>query len=1050
MIINLLLACFLQLFGSIPNDRAAVPDEIENPRITSINKLPPRTSIWANPDLTTARNSTYDSSPWVKSLNGKWYFHWSPDPQSRPVHFYQPTFQYQQWQQIDVPSTMERQGYGTAHYTNATYPFKQNPPYVMGRPSKKYTTYRQRNPVGSYCRTFTVPDDWRDKQIILHLAGASSAIFVWLNGQRVGYSQDSRLPAEFLLNNYLKKGENYLAIEVYKYCDGSYLEDQDFWRLSGLFRDIYLCAKPRTALWDVYVQPLVDIASQKAAVRLHYTPVHRSESLSPSLRLRLSVFSPDHRQLASHTYPLPAFTPGIGVETSLPQLSLPNVELWTDDRPVCYNAEIELLRGDTPIESYHIPLAFRTLEVKGNTLYLNGRKTKIRGVNRHEFSPAQGYVLSKAEMERDLQLMKRAHINFVRTSHYPNDPRWYTLCDQYGMMVMDEANIESHGLSYHRCVLPGNDPIWSAACVDRMHRMIIRDRQHPSVMMWSFGNEAGYGNTFLAMRKKTKVSDPENRIIHYADMNLPADIDSQTYPTIAWLKRHLRGKAKRDKAHGAYPSSKPFVMNEYAHAMGNSLGNLADYWRLIYANDMLVGGFVWDWVDQALWKDPDNPQSGYMYGGDFGDYPNDANMLINGVVAADRTPHPHYYELQKVYQPVRFTLQRGKPFAVTIVNLTAATPLSTFAAEYEWIENGKVTTSDTLPAPNIAPGDTGTLLLPATLQPSPQKEQVLTLRLRLKEDTFWGNEGEVFAWEQWVVNEQLPQESTINGKNTTLRFTSRKGKWQFDSNDAQVTFNAQTGMLLSYVYKGTPYLTAPVRFNFWRALTDNDHGWHVYRSLGTWKMEGERFIVKDVSCTHTAKGYLIKAEYEFQRTGTQTIVEQTLSPQGNLHYRVSWHIPKSAANVPRLGLQFEINHAFQTIQWYGRGPHENYLDRKTGAALGIYSSSLYDWITPYVRPQENANRCDIRWITFTEQNEGLRFTALNHPFACSAWPYTQETLAKAHHDFELMQQLHSHTVVNIDCAQMGVGGDNSWGHPVMSKYQLSPGDYSYQFSISAF
>jgi beta-galactosidase len=588
---------------------AQIPTEIEDVSVFGINKLPARTTVWPSADIEKAQRSDYDNNEWVKSLNGNWSFHWVPEPSKRPVDFYKTDFDISGWKTIPVPSTMERQGYGTPIYTNSVYPFAVNPPKVMDEPDKSFTTYTERNPVGSFRREFEVPADWKGKQILLHFAGVSSAMFVWVNGQKVGYSEDSRLPADFDITNYLLPNKkNTLAVEVYKYSDGSYLEDQDYWRLSGIYRDVFLRAVPKITLWDVYAQPDVDLKTENGKVSLWVSPANFTKKAAKNLSVTLSVKSPSGEFLfGEKELKLPVLKNGFAPEMALQTIDLGKVQLWYSENPVQYKVLVELKQKGKVIEAYELSVAFRKTEVKGNAILFNGKPLKIRGVNRHEFSPDQGWHISAEEIEKDIQLMKQANINFVRNAHYPADPRWYTLCDRYGMMVMDEANVESHGLSYHKRILPGDQPDWTTVCLDRMKRMVIRNRQFPSVVMWSLGNEAGYGNAFMEMYKLTKAIDPEKRLVQYADMNLAADMDSQTYPSLFWLLEHVQNKATRkgeqgqssnEEQHGKYPSGKPFVMNEYAHAMGNSLGNFQDYWDVIYAYPQLAGGFVWYWVNQ--------------------------------------------------------------------------------------------------------------------------------------------------------------------------------------------------------------------------------------------------------------------------------------------------------------------------------------------------------------------------------------------------------------------------------------------------------------------
>lgn len=1051
------LFLILFVFGNL-SLFAQTPAEIENPQIIGIHKLPPRTAIWPEPTLSAAARSDYEHSSWVKSLNGTWKFHWSPDPASRPVDFYKTDFSYADWGTIQVPSTIERQGYGVPVYTNSVYPFKANPPFVMDEPDPRFTTYKQRNPVGSYIRTFTVPAEWNDKQIILHLAGASSAAFVWVNGEKVGYSQDSRLPAEFLLNDYLKEGENLLAIETYKYSDGSYLEDQDYWRFSGIYRDVFLRAVPKTSLWDIYAEPKLQLEELKGAICMHYTSVNFTSANGKGYKLQVKLTDQQGNIIVKpQIYSLADFQPGFGEDRTLAEIKIDKVQLWDDEHPTRYTVWAELKRGDRTVEAYKLPVAFRQITKEGNHLLLNGKKFKIRGVNRHEFSPNQGWTITREEMIEDLKLMKQANVNFVRTAHYPNDPRWYELCDRFGMMVLDEANVESHGLSYNSHVLPADLPEWSAACVDRMERMVVRDRQYPCVIMWSLGNEAGYGTTFPEMYKATHQKDPENRIVQYADMNIAVDIDSQTYPTIDWLKLHLQGKAVRkgergestnEAQHGIYPSGRPFLLNEYAHAMGNSLGNLQDYWNLFYDNDMLVGGFIWDWVDQALWKDCHNPSKGFLYGGDFGDYPNDKNFCINGLIGADRVPHPHYYELQKVYQPVAFRLISSSPLHIEVENRSQSTHLSAYDWTYVLTENGDTVKTGQLTPLDIAPYSKGSLILPAEWQTSLSKDCFLTLKLSLKENRDWAGKGFVVAWEQFALSEKMPgYDSLPFDKGTSLCAKQNNETYLITGQDFSVSFDRKTGLLSSYVQNGTEWIKTPMRFNFWRALTDNDRGWKMERKMGIWKQEAENYELLDLQLCQIKDGVVqIKGQYRFCQTRTLACICYSIYGDGTILLENSFDIPQDAPNIPQIGFQFEIDSLLSNVSWYGRGPQENYIDRKQGAPVAVYHSTVKDWFTPYVRPQDNANHCDLRWVSFSNgQEEGICFTAVDEAFQCSAYPYTQQMLDQSEHGFELKP--HINTTVNINCARMGVGGDNSWGLPVLESYQLKPKLYKHSFII---
>lgn len=1045
----LLLACILGPF----NLKGQVPDEIQDPMIIGINKLPARTAFWPAESIEDARRTTYENSTWVKSLNGDWKFHWSPDPHVRPVDFYRLDFNSTEWATIPVPSIVERQGYGVPLYVNVRYPFKVNPPRVMDEPDSRFTSYSQRNPVSSYLKTFSVPDDWSDKQIIIHFAGISSAAFVWVNGQKVGYTQGSRLPSEFDITSYLVEGENVIAAEVYKYCDGSYLEDQDFWRLSGIFRDVFLRAVPKSTLWDVYAEPEVDIKSKQGKITVHYEAANFTKSKSNSHSIDVSVWSPANELLTKKEYKIQDIEKGFNKAVSLPEITLGNVELWWPDRPKQYTVQVVLKNKEKVIEAYRLPVGFRKSEVVGELLLFNGKPLKIRGVNRHEFSPDQGYVVSEQQMIKELELMKKANINFVRTSHYPNDPRWYKLCDKHGMMVMDEANVETHGLSYHKRILPGDKPEWTYGCTERMKRMVRRDRQHPSVIMWSFGNEAGFGSAFEEMRKITHENDPEHRLIQYADMNLVADFDSQTYPTIEWIDEHLQGKAIRkgehgetsfEHQHGKYPSGRPFVMNEYSHAMGNSLGNFSDYWEQIYANDMLAGGFVWDWIDQALYKNHLQPQDGWAYGGDFGDYPNNSNFNITGLIGADLIPHPHYYELQKVYQPVYIKLVKSEPLTIEVINHNLRANANEYDFGYKVIENGKLTRQSKLAEVNCDAGKSVQIVID-DLNIDDAHETFATFYFTLKEDCIWAKKGGVVAWEQFKLADGMKtQQEAFEGH---VMVTENNDEYLISGQAFKAILSKSTGMISGAQYHGEEVILNGVQFNFWRALTDNDEGWKVDDKMGIWQAEGQNYSLKSIKIDSLENLVSIESRLVFNGTQTQATIKHTFYPGGQIDFDVEINIPEEAPNIPRLGLQFQLNKNLTEIEWYGRGPHENYIDRKTAAPVGIYKSNINNWITPYVRPQENANRCDVRWVKFARESIGVfEFSAnTENLLSVSAWPYKQEALEKAQHNREIVKG--QNMIVNVDCKQMGVGGDNAWGLPVLDQYQIHPGLYIYGFTF---
>jgi len=1078
-LILLSISCFSQ-----------IPSEIEDVSVFGINKLPARTMVWPSSTLQLAELSTYENNEWINSLNGNWSFYWSPEPSIRPFDFYKMDFDISGWKTIPVPSTMERQGYGTAIYTNSVYPFKVDPPRVMSVPDKNFTTYKERNPVGSFRREFEIPADWKNKQILLHFAGVSSAMFVWVNGQKVGYAEDSRLPADFDITNFVSpKGKNIVAVEVYKYSDGSYLEDQDYWRLSGIYRDVFLRAVPKTTLWDVYAQPDVDLKTKNGKVSLWVSPANFIKKTAKNLSVTLRVKSPSGEFLSGEKeIKLPVVKHGFAPEMVLQTVDIGNVELWYSENPVQYKVLVELKQKGKVIEAYELPVAFRKVEVQGNVILFNGKPLKIRGVNRHEFSPDQGWYITAEEMEKDIQLMKQANINFVRNAHYPADPRWYALCDRYGMMVMDEANVESHGLSYHKRILPGDQPDWTVVCKDRMQRMVVRSRQFPSVTMWSLGNEAGYGNAFMAMNKITKATDPEKRLIQYADMNLAADMDSQTYPSLFWLLEHVQNKATRkgeqgqssnEEQHGKYPSGKPFVMNEYSHAMGNSLGNFQDYWDVIYAYPQLAGGFVWDWVNQSLYKNLPTGKKGHLYGGDFGDRPNDGNFMINGLITSDRTKNPHFEELRKVYQPVAIRLVDNENIEIKNYELTGN--LNNYVISYEVLEDGEPASSGILPAVDVQSLETKRFNFKNQIRFDATKEVFITFKFALREQTLWADKGYTVAWEQFKMTDKRNLAFAMDKSIKTKPFVqSDSAILQLSANNTLLKFNKKTGLLAEYLAEGKNVIKSEMRFNFWRALTDNDKGWKAQDKLKVWKTEAQNYEVRSFNATSLSDNALkIDAHLFFKGTQTTAKLIYTVFPNGTLKMEVEFIIPEKTPAVPRLGLQFELDSAYKHISWYGRGPHENYQDRKTSAPFGIYKSTVDEWVTPYVRPQENANRTELRWLKIGRRDDevkrkdetggvgnggiagvgnsgievdgnvdGFQIIAdSTNTFSASAWPYTQQTLENTTHDYLLVN--HKNTTLNIDCIQMGVGGDNSWGMPVHDRYMIYPGKYRFGFYIKS-
>jgi beta-galactosidase len=1049
----------LNFFFLVAGVSSANLNFVEDHSVIHANQLLPRTAFWPSSSVKNAFLSDYDNNEWILSLNGKWSFFWAPNPDERKKDFYMPQTDVSEAALITVPSTMEMEGYGTPVYSNSTYPFAVNPPKVTDEPDKRFTAFRERNPVGSYRRNFTVPEAWKNRRIIIHFAGVSSAFYLWINGKQAGYSTDSRTPSDFDITPFLNAdGENVLAVEVYKYSAGSYLEDQDYWRLSGIYRDVFLRAVNNTTLWDVYAQPETCLDTKTGRIKIWYTPASFDTKISGKLSLDVQIIHPDGKLILDRQHiRLPDFQGGFGEERSIEPLNAGNIELWYPERPANYQVLVSLRSGNKLLEVYKLPVAFRKAEVKGKVLLFNGKPLKIRGMNRHEFSPDKGWTIDRNSMIRDLELMKQANINFVRNAHYPNDPRWYSLCDRYGMMVMDEANVESHGLSYHKRVLPGDSPEWTAMCVDRMRRMVVRDRQFPSVVMWSLGNEAGYGDAFVEMRKETHVHDPEKRLIQYADMNSVADFDSQTYPTVFWLKDHLQGKASRkgergestnEIQHGKYPSGRPFVMNEYAHIMGNGLGNLQDYWDVIYSDVQLAGGFIWEWVDQTLYKYLPDGRRVFAYGGDFGDYPNDANFCVKGVVNAVRAKYPHFEELKKVYQPVVFKLLKSADIQFEVINYQLAGNLADYDFQYEILIDGESQGLQSLTTLNVKPLSSGRFSFAPGVDFPGGSEVFVNFYLKLKERNLWAGAGHVVSREQFRLQQGATQKPNLHsGQPVVVHETNHS--WTLTSGKTTVIISKKTGLPLSLKTENQHHILNDWEFEFWRAMTDNDYGWKVPALMGVWKTEGRNYRIESRELKAKPDGSVeFINSLLFDATKTRIQLSQTLMPDGEFRFRAQINIPFENPDLPRIGIRMKMNHNFDNIRWYGRGPHESYADRKTSAFVGQYQCHINDWYTAFVKPQENGNRSEIRWIAFADKlkNTMIRFDAnLPDMLSVSAGLYSREQLETTTHYYKLKSK--DSIYLNIDALQMGVGGDNSWGLPVHDKYRLKPGKYNLNFDV---
>ncbi|MGM0619752.1 MAG: glycoside hydrolase family 2 TIM barrel-domain containing protein [Bacteroidota bacterium] len=998
----------------------------ENSTLFEINKEPGHATFVPIDTESSEINLDKAASSFVQLLNGNWKFKWSPKPVDRPMDFYKPDVDVSHWKEIPVPANWQLHGYGKPIYTNITYPFKVDPPKIQ----------HENNPVGSYRRTFTIPEKWDGKEVFIHFEGVKSAFYLWVNGRKVGYSQGSMTPAEFNITDYLQEGENVLAAEVYRWSDGSYLEDQDMWRLSGIYRDVYLMAKPKTTIRDFFITTDLGDNYRHAELNIKADIKNYSAEHKEGLELRATVFEKGNFGDALFILNERVDADASQKITVLLNRTVRNPKLWTAETPNLYTAVFELFdENGEVVEKAGSHFGFREMEIRGGEFFVNGKSILFKGVNRHEHHPDYGRAVTRQSMVEDILLMKQYNVNAVRCSHYPNQPLWYELCDEYGLYVFDEANVESHGISYGKNLLPGSDPNWTDAVVTRAERMVFRSRNHPSIVTWSLGNEAGHGDNFYKMADRIRELDP-TRPIHYRQMNEAADMDSQTYPTPEWIINRAQEKPDR-----------PFLMNEYAHAMGNSVGNLQEYWDAIEKYPALIGGFIWDWVDQGLRHKTENGTGFFAYGGDFGDKPNDDNFCINGLVSPDRVPNPSLYEVKKVYQNISSKFIDAETGEIQVQNKFRFLNTSEFAASWELLEDGKAVESGNIDSPDIEPGETDVVNIPFQTDLKDGNEYFLKVIFSLKNDELWAKTGHIIAWDQFCLQEALFTVSEEMKSGREFEFEKNEEEIIITGNDFQATFDAEKGELKSLKYDGEERLQSPLVPNFWRVPVDNDlgHGFEV--SSGAWKTASEFRRIKKMAAANVNDDSVqvtVTAELPVFANLHKTVY--TVYPSGAIKVDCSMDLLPDVPELPRFGVQFQIPYHFKNMSWYGRGPQETYQDRKSGAAFGIYEGVIKDQAYPYIFPQETGNKTDVRWVSFTnDSGKGIKISGLPQ-IDVTAIPYTPEMLERSTHHYQLQNM--SVFNVQVDYKQRGVGGNNSWGLKPLDKYRMLGGlTYDYSFMI---
>jgi beta-galactosidase len=977
-----------------------------------------------------ARRANFRDSPWVQSLSGAWKFRWVPKPADRPAGFHEDRYDVSEWVDFPVPANWEVNGYGQPVLLDeamAFPPYPPSPPYVP----------RDDNPVGSYRRTFRVPASWKGREVILHFGGVNSAFYAWVNGRLLGYSQDSKTPAEFNITGHLRGGDNTLAVQVYRYSVGSYLESQDMWRLAGIERDGFLYAVPDVHIRDFFVR--AGLAQQgpdgtlNASVRVR----NLSATRAPGLRVRLTLSDHAGRPVASSVSNPTGVDPGAEAETGF-ALAVPAPRRWTAETPYLYSMTLALLdEGGRVREVAGSRVGFRTVEIAGGQLLVNGVPIYVKGVNRHEHDARAGHVVTEAQMRTDIRLMKQHNINAVRASHYPNAPLWYDLCDEYGLYVVDEANIESHGVSFDADTTLANKPEWQALHLDRTVRMVEVDKNHPSIVVWSLGNEAGDGVNVEATYAWIKKRDP-SRPVQYEPAGLKAhtDIYAPMYARIPALKRY-----------GSQPQSRPLVLCEYAHAMGNSIGNLQDYWDVILSSPHLQGGFIWDWADLALERTAPSGERYYVDGGDQGG--------ADGMMLPDRTPHPHAFEVKKVYQYVKVEPidWAGGRFRVT--NRHDFISLGAYDISWRLEADGRVVAKDLLPRLDIPPRSSGEvrLTLPAA---SDSAEYFLTFSARTAAATPLVERGFEAAWDQFQVPPRPPAQARRSGApGGTLTLEDSPAEAIVRGAEFTATFDKRTGTMRSLVYRGVELIRSGPVPDFWRAPTDNDLGNKMPERLAVWRRAGaDRRIASVTAAAVSPSSVAVVVESVLPAGDSPHTTRYTVSGSGEIEV-VNAFMPGKPGlpELPRFGMKMTLPAAFNTMAWFGRGPHESYWDRQSSAAVGLYSGSVASQHHPYVRPQESGNKTDVRWVALTNA-DGIGLLAMGMPLiyatATRMPPDVYDGARDPSQKHTTDMRLQDCVTLNLDWKQMGVGGDTSWGAPIHPEYTLPAQPYAYGVRLRPF
>jgi len=991
----------------------------ENPAVYARGKLPAAATHFPFESRVAALAGDATRSARYLSLDGLWSFHFTPSSDDVPRGFEQPGYDVSGWKTIKVPAMWQAEGYDQARYNNITYPFPANRPLIP----------HATNPVGSYRRSFEVPASWSAQDVILHIGAAGSAYQVWVNGVEAGYAEDSKLPSEFDITRLLTPGrKNVVAIQIHRWSDGSYLEDQDFWRVSGIERSVYLKAAPRTRLTDLFVHAGLDKDYRDGALSTDVALTARSQPL----QLRMTLLDGDKVVLTQE-----ARVAAGAASTETLSATVAGVHPWTAETPKLYTLLVEVLDASGRlIQATPQRIGFRTVEIKDGRVVVNGRPIVIRGVNRHEHDPETFHVMSEASMRRDIELMKRNNFNAVRTSHYPNAELWYALADEYGLYVMDEADIESHAYmeagnrqpEQRAQIQLGFDPAWEGAHVSRVMNMVERDKNHPSVIFWSLGNEAGIGPNFEKAAAQARRRDP-SRLISYLGWgtldwdhrpNAYVDIYAPMYDDVEKMVDWATDPTR----------TQPMIQCEYAHMQGNSGGNFKDYWDTIYRHDKLQGGFIWDWVDQSMYRTTKDGRRYWGDGGEYGPNPGGDIEFGDGLIQPDRTPNPHLYEVQKVLSPIQFEAFDAAAGTVTVRNRHDFRDLSGFSFEWALQENGVIIASGPLPELSTPARATQLLKLPlAGVQRKPGAEYFVTVRAKAKAGAVpLVPAGWVIGWEQFALAPHAIATPPLAAG--AVELTETADVMTLSAGGVSLTLDRRTGLLNAYAKAGAVLLTRG-QPNFFRAETDNDTATGTVAQQTPWKvMTRERQLRAIVARRLPGGGAEIVVDHALGAGAARFVTTYTMGGDGTVDVAGLLTPLKSDLPPPvRVGLWFDIPQSLTTVAWYGRGPHESYVDRKTGAAVGLWRGAIAEQNHDYMRPQDTGNKVDVRWLEVSGAGRGLRVEGRTLLMANAlAFPYT-DLYRRPPGTWKSSDIVpHGHGTLLIDGAQWGVGGDTTWNH----------------------